>query len=524
MTKRNPYILAALASAIAPNLSVVAVHDAPNLNDTGLRKSIETSVALDADGAEYDIAVAGNAAAGKVLRKRALAAKLLERAQEAQGLNIRLEKAIATGDVDGLPVTITRHLEGTPLPFDELDIAQCASLGTAIATVHLLETDFLLDAGYPRFTADGIRSDLAAWVTRLDSSPEVPLAIVDRWKQLVSIDALWQFAPVAIHGDFHPNDILFRDDSVRAIRYWENIQVSDPARDFAWAYEDWVSDQQRDAILSAYGRMMGSRMDARIVPRARLWRQMDIVRELLQALDLADRAWIRSAREKVEKLASILNPVIPVTSKSEPVPARGEESSTITVGTLLSDADNPDVPAPAPNENAQSEERAESDDTNLTAKAQNDAAPSSAVAQGNTAPPQPADPLSDGEVIDPELEALRAAATDVFANADHAPAGERPLAGTQAPAPPVAAGIGDTDSSDDSTDDDDSDSQLAVSEEIRTKKGYVSLDGDVASDEVDQNQSEDLAQATSENEPSAATSATTIVFKETSTAEAESGE
>lgn len=518
MTKRNPYILAALASAIAPNLSVVAVHDAPNLNDTGLRKSIETSVALDADGTEYDIAVAGNAAAGKVLRRRALAAKLLERAQETQGLNIRLEKAVATGDVDGLPVTITRHLEGTPLRFDELDIAQCASLGTAIATVHLLETDFLLDAGYPRFTADGIRSDLAAWVTRLDSSPEVPLAIVDRWKQLVSIDALWQFAPVVIHGDFQPNDILFRDDSVRAIRYWENIQVSDPARDFTWAYEDWVSDQQRDAILSAYGRMMGSRMDARIVPRARLWRQMDIVRELLQALDLADRAWIRSARERVEKLASILNPVIPVTSKSEPVPARGEESSTITVGTLLADADNPDVPAPAAahDRSEQSEERAENDDTNLTAAAE------------NSAPPQPADPLVDGEVIDPELEALRAAATDVFANADHAPAGERPLAGTQAPAPPATGRDGDTGSSDGSADDGDDDSQLAVSEEIRTKRGYVSLDGDdddtAGNDEADQDSGEDPAQATSENEPGTATSATTIVFKETSAAEAESGE
>jgi hypothetical protein len=328
-----------MASAVAPDLNVVAIHDARNLTESGVRATIEAAVALDAQGAEYDVAVADSSASGKILRRRALAAKLLERSKEAMGLSIHLEKAIATGTVEDHPVTITRHLEGSSIPFENLTLAQCAALGTSIASIHLLSTDFLLDAGYPRFTAESIRADLTAWVKRLHDSPEVPQAIVKRWEQLAGIDALWQFTPRTIHGDFFPNDILFRDDSVRAVRYWENIQVSDPARDFAWAYEDWISDQQRDAVLSAYGRMMGSRMDARIVPRARLWRQMDLVRELLRALDAADRAWIRSARERVERLAGILNPVIPVTPKKNvPASAHDEASSTITVGTLLSES------------------------------------------------------------------------------------------------------------------------------------------------------------------------------------------
>jgi aminoglycoside phosphotransferase (APT) family kinase protein len=341
VTKRSPYLIAAMASAIAPDLSVVAVHAASNLPETGVRKSIETSVALDSEGAEYDIAVAESKPAGKLLRRRALAAKLLSRTPETRGLGIRLEEAVATGDVEKLPVTITRHLEGTPHEFADLNLEQCAELGTAIATIHLLDADFLLDAAYPRFSAEDIRKDLDKWVIHLKSSPEVPEAIAERWEQLVGIDALWDFTPRTIHGDYFPNDVLFRDNSVRAVRNWEQIQVSDPARDFAWAYNEWISNEQRDALLTAYGRMMGSHMDSRIVPRARLWRQMDIVRGLLQALAAADRDWIRAARQQVEHLASILSPVVAV--KHHAAPQTGTrakaESSTITVGNLLSDAE-----------------------------------------------------------------------------------------------------------------------------------------------------------------------------------------
>lgn len=449
MTKRNPYILAAYASAVAPNLSIVAVHDAHNLEETGIRKNIETSIALDTEGAEYDIAVADSSAAGRILRKRALAAKLLDRSPQAQGLNIRLEKAITTGSVDGYPVTITRHLEGTPIPFTELSISQCAELGTAIATIHLLDNTFLVDAAYPRFTAESIRTDLAEWVSRLHTSAEVPHAIVERWQQLVGIDALWDFTPRAIHGDFQSNDVLFRDDSVRAIRYWENIQISDPARDFAWAYNEGISDQQRDAVLSAYGRMMGSQMDSRIVPRARLWRQMDIVRDLLQALDVADRPWIRAAHERVGRLAAILNPVIPVTPKTDAAPANNEASSTITVGNLLSN--DPDS-----GEKAAASDEAVEDSSNASAGAAKDFVNSAELAASRAAQtdiferPEPVAPPLEGRGTDSEVE-----------HADHF---------NSVPEPPL------------------------VSQELRTKKGYVSLEADesgkssVASSENAQNE------------------------------------
>jgi len=322
---------------------VVAVNEARDVPESGLRRAIDTSLLLDADGNEYDIAVAQTPAAGKILHKRALAAKLLDRNEATRGLKVRFEQEVASADVDSSPVSLFRHIDAEPLALADLTIAQCTSLGTAIASIHLLDPAFLVDAGYPRFTAEEIRSDLAAWAQRLPDSPEVPGAIAERWQQLVTIDALWSFEPVTLHGDFRDNDVVFRDDSVAGVRHWENIQVSDPARDFAWAYEDWFGDDQRDALLSAYGRMMGSRMDARIVPRARLWRQMDIVRDLLQALKTADRAWIRAAHERVDRLATLLTPVIPVTSKSTSDEAVKEASATITVGNLLADVNSDSV-------------------------------------------------------------------------------------------------------------------------------------------------------------------------------------
>lgn len=522
MTKRSPYLLAAMASAIAPKLSVVAVHDAANLPETGVRKSIETSVVLDAKGAEYDIAVAESPAAGRLLRKRALAAKLLGRTPATQGLGIRLEQAVATGDVEKLPVTITRHLEGTPVDFGELSLERCTELGTAIATIHLLDSDFLLDAGYPRFSAEGIRKDLDNWVAQLKASPEVPEAIAQRWGQLTTIDALWDFTPRVIHGDYSSNDVLFRDDSVHALRNWEQIQVSDPARDFAWAYNEWISDDQRDALLSAYGRMMGSHMDARIVPRARMWRQLDIVRDLLQALSAADREWIRAARERVERLANILSPVIPVTAKSAAESQRAAaaskaESSTITVGNLLAESQA---------EAAAAAKRREASEPPAPARV---SAPAPAQAAAATASPepkphQPTEPASANDASSSTLlsqrstprdaaQAVQSAAQSQEARDSAAPA--QAQAQASAPATPPEPQASQASAPETATPaESETPTATPLSQELRLKPGYVSLDTGEHT----------AAKASSENELGSRAAETIIIPKATNPREDSSEE
>lgn len=354
MKNRSPYFLAALASAVAPDLPIVSVSLTDDLPRTDEGKDIVTGILLTQNGDSYDISVGLDEQACALLRKRAAAASSIHPSGELlRRLGFQLERTVHTGDAktdNGLKtVLITLQLEGFPRPFESLDTSLCASLGAAIAKIHCLKPDKLMEFGYQTFSGSAIREELKAWMDHLTIERDIPRSILNRWDQLITVDALWDFRASLVHGDYRPNDVLFLDSGVSAIRNWERLQISDPARDFAWLFEDSISDAQRDAVLSEYGRVMGSHMDSRIVPRARLWRQMNIVTDFLRSLDSMDRVWIDEARVRVENLASILTPVTAVTPDnsvnasraSQEDAAKEDANSTVTVGTLLGKSGSP---------------------------------------------------------------------------------------------------------------------------------------------------------------------------------------
>ena len=354
MKNRSPYFLAALASAVAPDLPIVSVSLTDDLPRTDEGKDIVTGILLTQNGDSYDISVGLDEQACALLRKRAAAASSIHPSGELlRRLGFQLERTVHTGDAktdNGLKtVLITLQLEGFPRPFESLDTSLCASLGAAIAKIHCLKPDKLMESGYQTFSGSAIREELKAWMDHLTIERDIPRSILNRWDQLITVDALWDFRASLVHGDYRPNDVLFLDSGVSAIRNWERLQISDPARDFAWLFEDSISDAQRDAVLSEYGRVMGSHMDSRIVPRARLWRQMNIVTDFLRSLDSMDRVWIDEARARVENLASILTPVTAVTPDNSVNASRANQedaakedaNSTVTVGTLLGKSGSP---------------------------------------------------------------------------------------------------------------------------------------------------------------------------------------
>ena len=354
MKNRSPYFLAALASAIASDLRIVSVSLTDDLPRMDEGKDIVTGILLTQNGDSYDISVGLDEQACALLRKRAAAARSLRPSGELlRRLGFQLERTVYTGDVktdDGLKtVLITPQLEGFPRPFESLDVSLCASLGAAIAKIHCLKPDKLMEFGYQTFSGSAIREELETWVDHLTIERDIPRAILNRWDQLITVDALWDFRASLVHGDYRANDVLFLDSGVSAIRNWERLQISDPARDFAWLFEDSISDMQRDAVLSEYGRIMGSHMDSRIVPRARLWRQMNIVTDFLRSLDSMDRVWIDETRIRVENLASILTPITAVTPDnsvnashiSQEDAVKEDANSTVTVGTLLGKSGSP---------------------------------------------------------------------------------------------------------------------------------------------------------------------------------------
>ena len=70
--------------------------------------------------------------------------------------------------------------------------------------------------------------------------------------------------PSFVHLDFHPENVLLRDDGTAVVIDWTQVDISDPRFDLAWTlllvstYEDikW-----RDVILDEYERLAGSRVE-----------------------------------------------------------------------------------------------------------------------------------------------------------------------------------------------------------------------------------------------------------------------
>lgn len=339
--------MAALASDAMPELSVAAVHDVMFAGYEG--DPFERAVILDARGEEYDIAVTDDERIGVLLGTRARNASALARAKESGSLGYRVEHVVAYRQ--GRPsVLVCAHLDGEPLAMGRLTVSQCSAVGTAIGALHRMDPSFLREEGFPVHANDRIRMQFAAWIDHLRRDRRVPEQITDRWHQLAGMAELWEFASVPVHGGFGDGDFMFGPQGIEAMLNWERLQVNDPARDLAWLFTGVLEPAQQDAVLSAYGRLMGSRMDSRIVTRAKLWIQMETVGDFVKALEDADSARIHELKERVDELAAELAPIRPEPTADggrQPRHVHDGDGNTVTVGTLLRNGETMVLPESA---------------------------------------------------------------------------------------------------------------------------------------------------------------------------------
>ncbi|OZG59486.1 aminoglycoside phosphotransferase [Bifidobacterium myosotis] len=377
--KRSNYVLAALTSAVLPNLAVAGVRESTQASSTDEAKGIDQAVVQDASGKLYDVYATDTKEGRTRLIRRVRAAQTLAAAREPGGLGFDLDRVITfcPGDVakpgqtataqafqredadaaaaatvdTGRPsptgettVMIAAHRQGQSRPLDLLTLDDCAAVGTALGSIHRLSPAFLTAAKYPVFTTGQIHAQLTAWIKRLRSAGHVPGEITNSWARVIETDGLWSFATCTVHGGFSDGDLLFSGSTITAVTNWQDMQVNDPARDLAWIFGK-LDETHRNAVLSAYGRMMGSRLDDLIMLRANLWLQMEQVGEFIQALNRGDNDKIMQFKAQVERLAHQLGVI---SRDATPAPdakaaaggagASGNGSpSTITVGTLLHD-------------------------------------------------------------------------------------------------------------------------------------------------------------------------------------------
>lgn len=241
--------------------------------------------------------------------------------------------SLIANDDDDPTILVSEHLEGSARDLRLLTTDDCANVGTAIGAIHRLRPTFITRGKYPAFTTGQIRAQLTGWIKRLRQAGHIPTEITDSWSKVLETEGLWSFDTCPVHGGFVDGDLLFAGSTITAITNWQGMQINDPARDLAWIFAK-LNEQRRNAVLSAYGRIMGSRLDSLIMLRANLWLQMEQVGDFLQALQRADTNGIMRFKAQVERLAHELTRISHAHS-TKAGNGTNMPASTITVGTLL---------------------------------------------------------------------------------------------------------------------------------------------------------------------------------------------
>ncbi len=361
--------MAALASAAMPEVQFAGTRQSEQVNATDTAAGISHAVVQDVSGKLYDIFISAENKGRKRLRDRARAAWTLEHSKDLAALGFAYDTMLtfipgkregeennaatanAANNADSAnlkqtmqmssiisdennddTVLICEHLEGSARDLRLLTTDDCANVGTAIGAIHRLRPSFVTRGKYPAFTTGQIRAQLTGWIKRLRQAGHIPTEITDSWSRVLETEGLWSFETCPVHGGFVDGDILFSGSTITAVTNWQGMQINDPARDLAWIFAK-LNEQRRNAVLSAYGRMMGSRLDSLIMLRANLWLQMEQVGDFIQALQRADTTSIMRFKAQVERLAHELSRIS--NAQAAKTHSAGSPASTITVGTLL---------------------------------------------------------------------------------------------------------------------------------------------------------------------------------------------
>ena len=369
MTQLSRFKLAALASAAMPEVQFAGTRQSEQVNATDTAAGISHAVVQDISGKLYDVFISADNKGRKRLRDRARAAWTLEHSKDLAALGFAYDtmltfipgkreceenntadantsnnadsanlkqtmqmSSIISDENDDDTVLICEHLEGSARDLRLLTTDDCANVGTAIGAIHRLRPSFVTRGKYPAFTTGQIRAQLTGWIKRLRQAGHIPTEITDSWSRVLETEGLWSFETCPVHGGFVDGDILFSGSTITAVTNWQGMQINDPARDLAWIFAK-LNEQRRNAVLSAYGRMMGSRLDSLIMLRANLWLQMEQVGDFIQALQRADTTSIMRFKAQVERLAHELSRIS--NAQAAKTHSAGSPASTITVGTLL---------------------------------------------------------------------------------------------------------------------------------------------------------------------------------------------
>jgi aminoglycoside phosphotransferase (APT) family kinase protein len=290
--------LAALATAAIPGLDIVGVR----LEHEGADYAF--AHAKDATGRTWVIRIPRHPAAGAGQEAEVALLRALIGASTEGGLPFEVPRPRGFALMDGGGrAMVYSQLPGVPLVMELLEPGPglAASLGRAIASIHLLPTDLVADAGLPIYTPTQYRARLTGEVEEAARTGYVPIRLLERWKARLDEDAWWVFEPVLIHGDMAPEHLLEHAGRISAMMDFAGVQVSDPAEDLAPLLAA-ASEEAAASILEAYLRRREDLDDPHLEDRAAFLAEIAIIRWLLHGVRHEDEAIIDDARQMLDEL------------------------------------------------------------------------------------------------------------------------------------------------------------------------------------------------------------------------------
>jgi aminoglycoside phosphotransferase (APT) family kinase protein len=268
------------------------------------------------DTHDYDSALLRTRDHGNLLVRRAASPSA---AQELRSRSAAL-LALTPGVRARLPFDVPRELGGslrsdppfavysfvkgspadrTPMDFDSELVPE---IGRAIAAIHGLPKQTLVDAGLQQWSAADVRESTETLIRRADATGRLPGALADRWGSAVDDPQLWEFSPSVIHGSLERSSFLVTGATVSGVLGWSDLRIGDPAADIRWVQT--LDGAVMRALLDEYTDARGASVDRQLRQRSLLYAELELARWLLFGVEHRNPEVVADAEQLLDGLVT----------------------------------------------------------------------------------------------------------------------------------------------------------------------------------------------------------------------------
>lgn len=302
---RSHLTLAALATCAVADLDIVG---AQSFGSPG--GDFDAAILTGRDGRHWVIRVPRSERAEQEQSADLVALRAL-----SAGVRARLPFTVSTFagqvPVDGTRAVVSEFVYGSKVPLGSMSMELAASIGTAIAAIHALPPNVVIDAGLPSQSSVESLRGVVAIMDRAAATGLVPAALLSRWERASEEATLWQFTPSVINGALGSDSFLSVGDDVTGVLDWHALRVGDPAADLQWLAG--ASLDVADSAFAAYSRVRGT-VDRQLRQRAALLSELEIAKWLLhgtetRSTDVVDDAVAMLSALVDETSRDLMNPI-----------------------------------------------------------------------------------------------------------------------------------------------------------------------------------------------------------------------